>query len=103
MIIVEEKSSSYLQIVQTVRRVRKPTQAQPGDQVEIITRPDGTRVRRIRKARQPVESNTATSGNGGLLDSHLQSNGASGPRGSSATVGGEMPEGEIYIRADGKK
>lgn len=84
-----------------VRRVRKPTQAQPGDQVEIITRPDGTKVRRIRRAKQPEETNS-TIENGSSLGAML---GSAEPRrlGSSATVSGDMAEGEIYIRADGKK
>lgn len=84
-----------------VRRVRKPTQAQPGDQVEIITRPDGTKVRRIRRAKQPEES-SSTVQNGSSLSAML---GSAEPKrlGSSATVAGDMAEGEIYIRADGKK
>jgi hypothetical protein len=89
-----------------VRRVKKqiPTQTQPGDQVEIITRPDGTKVRRIRRAKKPESSNSTASGNSAnssSLDSHLRST-ASTSRGS-ASVAGDMVEGQIYIRADGKK
>jgi hypothetical protein len=79
------------------------TKAQPGDQVEIITRPDGTKVRRIRRAKQPEEeSSSSAQENGVSLGSHLGSS-ASAKQGSSATVAGDMAEGEIYIRADGKK
>ena len=87
-----------------VRRVKKPmTKAQPGDQVEIITRPDGTKVRRIRRAKQPdEESSSSAQENGVSLGSHLGVP-ASAKQGSSATVSGDMTEGEIYIRADGKK
>jgi hypothetical protein len=84
-----------------VRRVRKPTPAQPGDQVEIITRPDGTKVRRIRRAKQPEESNSTVE-NATSLNALLGASEA-GRMGSSATVSGDMAEGEIYIRADGKK
>ena len=85
-----------------VRRVKKSaTQAQPGDQVEIITRPDGTKVRRIRRAKKP-ESAVSDASQNGSLGSLLGSGGGSS-RGSSATVAGDMAEGEIYIRADGKK
>jgi hypothetical protein len=90
-------NSAYL-----VRRVKKPvTQALPGDQVEIITRPDGTKVRRIRRAKKPesVDSNASSIVS---LESFLGSANASMP-GSSATVAGDYAEGEIYIRADGKK
>lgn len=84
-----------------VRRVMKPTQAQPGDQVEIITRPDGTKVRRIRRAKQPEQSDSTVE-NGTSLSAMLGSSDA-GMIGSSATVSGDAAEGEIYIRADGKK
>lgn len=81
-----------------VRRVKKASQAQPGDQVEIITRPDGTKVRRIRRAKKPEGSNSS----GPSLGSHLQS-GGSPKKGTSASVPGDMGSGDIYIRADGKK
>jgi len=51
--------------------------------VEIITRPDGTRVRRVRRAKQPQGSNSVVSG--------------------SASVAGNTTAGEVYTRADGKK
>jgi hypothetical protein len=84
-----------------VRRVKKPiTQAQPGDQVEIITRPDGTKVRRIRRAKKPDEP---ASDENGSLGNFLGSVSGGPKTGSSATVAGEMAEGEIYINADGKR
>ncbi|KAG7361625.1 subunit CCDC53 of endosome WASH complex [Nitzschia inconspicua] len=86
----------------TVRRVKKPvSQAQPGDEVEIITRPDGTKVRRIRRAKKTEGSDPGVSQNGSL-GNFLGAGGAS-KSGSSATVAGDYAEGEIYIRADGKK
>ena len=81
-----------------VRRVKKSTQAQPGDQVEIITRPDGTKVRRIRRAKK----SDATSSGPPSLGSHLGSTGTP-KKGSSASVPGDMGLGEVYTRADGKK
>lgn len=85
-----------------VRRVKKSaTQAQPGDQVEIITKPDGTKVRRIRRAKKPDSSNSDASKNGSL--GSLLGSGGGSRSGSSATVAGDMTEGEIYVRADGKK
>ena len=84
-----------------VRRVKKSTQAQPGDQVEIITRPDGTKVRRIRRAKKSEGSNSTAAGPTSLA-SHLRSAGNS-KKGSSASVPGDMGSGEIYTRADGKK
>jgi hypothetical protein len=87
----------------SVRRVKKPmTKAQPGDQVEIITRPDGTKVRRIRRAKKPEDSSSSLAENGVSLESHLGIS-VSSRQGSSATVAGDMADGEIYIRADGKK
>jgi hypothetical protein len=82
-----------------VRRVKKPvTSAQPGDQVEIITRPDGTKVRRIRRAKKPEGSSGPPS-----LASHLGGSAGTPKKGSSASVPGDMGSGDIYIRADGKK
>ena len=37
------------------REVRKPTALQPGDKVEIITRPDGKKVRRIKRVKKPAK------------------------------------------------
>ena len=59
-------------------------------------------MRRIRRAKKPEGSNSITSGNDASLDSHLRST-ATPMRGSSASVAGDMAEGEIYVRADGKK
>lgn len=86
-----------------VRRVKKPSQVQPGDQVEIVTRPDGTKVRRIRRAKKPPEVATASQGSDSAsLGGFLGSLGVE-KKGSSATVAGDMAEGEIYVRADGIK
>ena len=89
-----------------VRRVKKPAAAQPGDQVEIITRPDGTKVRRIRRAK-PAAGANAGEGGDKSLDGFLSS-GAPAKAIGNASVAGDMlhrsdAEGEIYIRADGKK
>lgn len=85
-----------------MRRVKKPvTQAQPGDQVEIITKPDGTKVRRIRRAKKPEGQDSNASLNGSLGSFLVQ--GSTSNNGSSATVAGDYADGEIYIRADGKK
>ncbi len=73
---------------------------QPGDQVEIITRPDGKKVRRIRRAKKP------TGGSSGppSLASHLSSSASSPKKGSSASVPGDIGSGgDVYVRADGKK
>ena len=96
-----KKDHTHISRLKKVRRVKKHTQAQPGDQVEIITRPDGTKVRRIRRVKKPEGSNSTTSGNDISLDSHLSR--SSAKKGSSASVAGDMVEGEIYVRADGKK
>lgn len=82
--------------------MKKPvSQAQPGDQVEIITKPDGTKVRRIRRAKNPETSDSNASQNGSL--GTFLGSGTGSKAGSSATVAGDYAEGEIYIRADGKK
>ncbi len=78
--------------------MKKSSQVQPGDQVEIITRPDGKKVRRIRRAKKAEESSGAPS-----LGSHLGSSAGTPKKGSSASVPGDMGSGDIYIRADGKK
>lgn len=82
--------------------MKKPaTQAQPGDQVEIITKPDGTKVRRIRRSKKPEGSDSNADQNGSL-GSFLGS-GSTTKTGSSATVAGDYAGGEVYVRADGKK
>ena len=81
-----------------MRRVKKITQAQPGDQVEIITRPDGTKVRRIRRAKKADAINNGSPS----LGSHLGSTGTL-KKGSSASVPSDFGLGEVYTRADGKK
>jgi hypothetical protein len=81
--------------------MKPATQVQPGDQVEIITKPDGTKVRRIRRAKKPETSDSNASQNGSL--GNFLGSGTGGKTGSSATVAGDYGEGEIYIRADGKK
>lgn len=87
-----------------VRRVKKVSAAQPGDEVEIITRPDGTKVRRIKRAKKPPEGDEA----GKSLDGFLGSAQPVKKSGGAASVSGDMlhsqdSQGEIYIRADGKK
>lgn len=65
---------------------------------EIYIRPDGKKVRRIKKVTRSL------SGSGKDLGGFLGSKAAAGPKGGSATVAGDGKElGEIYIRADGKK
>jgi hypothetical protein len=56
---------------------------EPSDNVEIITRPDGTKVRRIRKTKPKAA--VASSGLSGFLDSQPKSI----PKGGSATVAGD--------------
>lgn len=79
--------------------MKKTSQVQPGDQVEIITRPDGKKVRRIRRAKKPAEESSGAPS----LASHLGSAAGTPKKGSSASVPGDMGSGDIYIRADGKK
>lgn len=56
---------------------------EPGDNVEIITRPDGTKVRRIRKTKpKPVDDS-------GFLSSFLDAQPRSVPKGGGATVAGD--------------
>lgn len=99
-----------------------------GDEnVEIITRPDGTRVRRIRKPK-PAPSNadnsTGTTSTAATADSASTNGGAPAHvggslsgflgnppadigskkfSGSHSVAGDQHLEGEIYVRADGKK
>lgn len=56
---------------------------EPGDNVEIITRPDGTKVRRIRKTKpKPADDSS-------LLSSFLDAQPRSVPKGGGATVAGD--------------
>jgi len=71
--------------------------------VEIMTRPDGTKERSNRRVKKSEGSNSTTSGNGASLDSHLRSTATTTKKGSSASLPGDMVEGEIYVRSDGKK
>eukprot|EP00339_Tiarina_fusa_P012646 CAMPEP_0117009208 /NCGR_PEP_ID=MMETSP0472-20121206/8431_1 /TAXON_ID=693140 ORGANISM="Tiarina fusus, Strain LIS" /NCGR_SAMPLE_ID=MMETSP0472 /ASSEMBLY_ACC=CAM_ASM_000603 /LENGTH=1991 /DNA_ID=CAMNT_0004711433 /DNA_START=103 /DNA_END=6075 /DNA_ORIENTATION=- len=78
-------------------------------ETEIYVRPDGTKVRRIRKtAAKPAAQSTEKKSLGGFLDQ------GTGPRpkvGGSASVAGDQLAvdknssltGEVYVRADGKK
>ena len=63
---------------------------------EIVTRPDGTVVRRVKRA-----SSASVSGNslGGFLSAGSMQSG----RGKSVGTKSDAGDGEIYIRADGKK
>ena len=82
---------SHLNCLLLVRRVKKSaagdasvsSAAAPGDNVEIITRPDGTKVRRIRKT---IPKSTDDSG---LLSGFLDSQPKKIPGGGAATVGGD--------------
>lgn len=98
-----------------------------GDEnVEIITRPDGTRVRRIKKPKptaSPAENSTGTTSTAATADSASTNGGAAGGggglsaflgnptndlgskkfSGSHSVAGDQHLEGEIYVRADGKK
>jgi hypothetical protein len=92
----EDTSSRLLSIVW---HLKKPVpSAQPGDPVEIITRPDGTKVRRIRRAKKPKGSSGPLS-----LASHIGESAGTPKRGSSASLAGDMGSDDIYIRDDGKK
>lgn len=103
-----------------VRRVKKSSSSASvtgDDNSEIITRPDGTKVRRIRKPKQTEGSSssvaeestktetTETSNKGGLSGFLGRSPPNAKPKFSgSHSVGGDQHlEGEIYVRADGKK
>ena len=89
-----------LSISETVRRVKKAagsgaSVAAPGDNVEIITRPDGTKVRRIRKTKPKLADDSGT------LSGFLDSQPKSAPRGGGATVAGDrLTSSEIM---DGKE
>jgi hypothetical protein len=109
-----------------VRRVKKSSLSSSSsmtggeEQVEIITRPDGTKVKRIRRVRPkegssssangpaydpPSTSDEACSDKSGL-SGYLGSSSPSGKKqfsGSHSVAGDKHLEGEIYIRADGKK
>ena len=77
----------------------------PARDGEIYINKDGKKVRRVRKV-PAAATNNGTSSSAAALGSFLDTTKASGPKkGSSATVAGSKPttEGEIYIRADGKK
>ncbi|KAL3921977.1 MAG: hypothetical protein SGILL_002455 [Bacillariaceae sp.] len=99
-----------------VRRVKKSSASSVSgdDSSEIITKPDGTKVRRIRKTKASggsssssvVESTTKEqpASGGGLAGFFGKSPKSSKSRFSgSQSVGGDHLEGEIYVRADGKK
>jgi ribosomal protein L24E len=108
----------------TVRRIKKSsgasvsgsTSVSGDDNVEIVTRPDGTKVRRIRKPKSAdgsvAESTTGSTktestprSSGGLSGFLGQGSSESKPRfsGSHSVAGDQHLEGEIYVRADGKK
>lgn len=86
-----------------VRRVKKSA-VEPGDQVEIITRPDGTKVRRIKRAKKPADG---ASGGGPGLGGFLASAAPAQKAGAASVAGDQLhstdAQGEIYVRADGKK
>ena len=103
-----------------VRRVRKSSI--PSDEnVEIITRPDGTKARRIRKTKPVGDSTIPLSGIAesttntepsqkkverslsGFFNNDKSPNARPKFSGSHSVAGDQHAEGEIYIRADGKK
>ena len=100
-----------------VRRVKKSSASSVGgdDNSEIITKPDGTKVRRIRKAKASGGSSSSSVAESTMQEQQTSGGGLSGflgksPKGSkskfsgSHSVGGDQHlEGEIYVRADGKK
>ena len=102
-----------------VRRVRKSSLNSDAN-VEIITRPDGTKARRIRKTKPSDDSikssnlkETSTSTGpspkkiartlSGFLDTDGSSHMKSRFSGSHSVAGDKYADGEIYVRADGKK
>jgi ribosomal protein L24E len=100
-----------------VRRVKKSSASSVSgdDNNEIIVKPDGTKVRRIRKTKALEDSSSSSvvdpttrektasgSGLAGFLgNSPLSSK--SKFSGSHSVAGDQYLEGEIYVRADGKK
>jgi ribosomal protein L24E len=102
-----------------VRRVRKSSTSD--ENVEIITRPDGTKARRIRKTKpegdsalplsRSAESTTSTEPSrkkverslSGFFNNDESPNAKPNFSGSHSVAGDQHAEGEIYIRADGKK
>merc|ERR1711937_945922 len=66
-----------------------------------ITRPDGTKVRRIRRAKK---SEGAKSSGPPSLGDHLGSAGPAKKKSLGAqSLPGDMASGDVYVRADGKK
>ena len=103
-----------------VRRVRKSS-ITSDENVEIITRPDGTKARRIRKTKPVGDSTIPLSGIAesttntepsqkkverslsGFFNNDKSPNARPKFSGSHSVAGDQHAEGEIYIRADGKK
>ena len=103
-----------------VRRVRKSS-ITSDENVEIITRPDGTKARRIRKTKPVDDSTIPLSGIAesttntepsqkkverslsGFFNNDKSPNARPKFSGSHSVAGDQHAEGEIYIRADGKK
>lgn len=100
-----------------VRRVKKSSASSVSgdDSSEIITKADGTKVRRIRKTKASGGSSSSVaeltkteetaSGIGGLSGFLGKGASSSKPKfsGSQSVGGDQRLEGEIYVRADGKK
>jgi hypothetical protein len=103
-----------------VRRIKKPSSGNSvtgDDNSEIITRPDGTKVRRIRKPKQldgssssvveESSNNEPTSRIGKFGLAGFLGRGTPSPQsrfsGSHSVACDQHLEGEIYLRADGKK
>jgi hypothetical protein len=77
--------------------------------LEIITRPDGTKVRRIRqvKAKEAATTDSVDDSTGSKPGAFLDKGFSSGPKksfsGSHSAAGDQNIQGEIYVRPDGKK
>lgn len=95
-----------------VRRVKKSiSSAGLDDNVEIITRPDGTKVKRSRKPKgdsdeapkRSASTSAAPDGLSGFLEGSSSGQPKSKFRGSHSVAGDQRLEGEVYVRSDGKK
>lgn len=90
--------------------VSGPVSSSKPQEGEIYIRADGKKVRRVKKKTATASSSQSVAPTPtASLSAHLGPSGTKGPGGDSATVPGNMgtsqqhEEGEIYIRADGKK
>jgi hypothetical protein len=76
---------------------------------EVYINAEGKKVRRVRRSSSSAQATTSNSGGGGgggALANHLLGTAKAsqpGASGSATVAGNKIQEGEIYIRADGKK